>query len=109
MKKECECGCCNNSFGVASFILGLLSIVFGVALVGIIFGILGLIFGIVQYKKMKNAWAIWGIVLSGLGILISVLVIWKLVIFVQTMQQVIQTCAADPTQPGCEAFAQLAT
>ena len=50
----------------------------------------------------KNAWAIWGIVLSVLGIIIALLVLWKLFAAVGEMQQLVQTCTADPSLPGCE-------
>jgi len=95
----------DNSFGVASVVLGVVGSVLGVFVFPIVISILGLIFGITQIKKEKNAWAIWGIVLSILGIIISALVIWFVCMpLVKGFLQVMQ-CQADPTLPGCEAFA----
>lgn len=99
MKKE-ECGYA-NSFGVASVVLGLIGSVLGVFVLPIVLSILGLIFGIIQYKKEKNAWAIWGIVLSLVGILISVLLLWQIVTAASQMQQLLATCQANPAAAGC--------
>lgn len=98
MKKEGEC---TNSFGVASVVLGLVGAVFGVLVLPIILSILGLIFGILQYKKEKNAWAVWGIVLSALGIVISILMLWQILTAVADFQQVIEACKANPALAGC--------
>ena len=73
-----------SSTGVVSFILGLLSIVFSIQLplgsiAGLFLSILGLIFGIVQLTKGKNSWAIWGIVLSIIGVITNVLIFLWLV------------------------------
>ena len=35
--------------------------------------IIGLIFGIVSYRKTKNKWALWGVILCILGIISSIL------------------------------------
>lgn len=75
MKKE-EC-CCDNS-GVVSTIFGILSIVLAFSVIagfgaGLILGIIGLIFGIISYRKTKSKWALWGIILSILGIISSIL------------------------------------
>jgi len=99
MKKDgCEC---TNSFGVASVVLGLIGAVLGVFVLPIVLSILGLIFGIIQYKKEKNSWAIWGIVLSLAGIVISVLLLWQIVTAVSQMQQLLATCQANPAAAGC--------
>ena len=108
MAKECDCNC-NNSSGITSFILGLIGTVFSILIApGIILGILGLIFGIVQTKKSKNKWGIAGIILSILAIIIALFVVWKLVLLINGIQALTQQCLADPTQPGCEVFAQMA-
>lgn len=99
MKKEgCEC---TNSFGIASVVLGLVGSVFGVLVLPGILSILGLIFGILQYKKEKNKWAIWGIVLSVLGIIISIIMLWQILTAVSQFQQVIEACQANPALAGC--------
>lgn len=78
MKKE------DNYFGVASVILGILSLVFAFAVVlgslgGLILGVIGLIFAIAQNKRMKNKWATWGMALSIIGIVINVVIFVLLV------------------------------
>lgn len=105
MKKEDSC--CNNSCGITSVILGLVGSVFGILILPIVISITGLVFGIIQYKRAKNAWAIWGIVLSSIGIVISLYMIWQIVVVAGSIQQMVQTCAADPTAAGCEGFSQL--
>lgn len=99
MKKEgCEC---TNSFGIASVILGLVGAVFGVLVVPIVLSILGLVFGIIQYKNHKNNWAIWGIVISVVGILISILLIWQITAAVSQFQTLLANCQANPAMEGC--------
>lgn len=98
MKKE-ENG--SNNFGLASFILGLIGAVFGILIFPIVLSIVGLVFGIIQYRRMKNAWAIWGIVLSILGIIISIFIIMQLTSAASQIQQTLLACQADPTAPGC--------
>jgi len=63
--------------GVVSFILGLLSLAIPIS--GLILALFGLIFGIVQLSKGKNSWAIWGIVLSLLGIALNIMLVLGLV------------------------------
>ncbi|MFH1271199.1 MAG: hypothetical protein ABII03_06210 [Nanoarchaeota archaeon] len=68
MKKE------DNSFGVASVILGIFSILSAYPpLHGIILGVIALIFGIKQQKLSPNKWGRRGKVLAIIGIVISVL------------------------------------
>lgn len=66
MKKE------DNSFGVASIILGILSIVFA-SINGIIFGIIALVFASKQQKRAPNAWGRRGKVLAIIGIVLSLI------------------------------------
>ena len=91
----------NNDFGIASVILGVIGAVLGILVLPIILSILGLIFGIIQYRRMKNAWAIWGIVLSILGILISIYIIVQVSNGASQIQQTMIACQTDPTAPGC--------
>lgn len=107
MKKgECECAC-NNGFGIASVVLGIVGSVMGMFIFPIVISVTGLAFGIVQLKKAKNAWAIWGIVLSVLGIIISAWIIWKLAVITSQFQQTVTACQANPSAPGCDQIASL--
>ena len=71
----------DNNFGVASVVLGILSIVFisltflaiFAPLAGVVLGIVGLIFGLKQKKVMNNKWATAGIWLNVIGIIINAL------------------------------------
>ena len=59
----------SKGWGIAGFILGLISIFIGV--LGLIPGILGLIFCIMQFKKGRTGLAIAGLILSIIGIVVS--------------------------------------
>ncbi len=79
----------DNNFGVASVILGIISIVFafGINVHGTILGIIGLIFALVQRKNSKNKWASWGIILNVIGIILNILVlIWIVVTVAKQIQ-----------------------
>lgn len=104
MKKE-ECAC-NNSCGIASVVLGIIGSVFGVLIFPVILSIIGLVFGIVQWKKAKNSWAVWGVILSILGILIAICIIWQIVVIINNVQQVLNVCTTNPSAPGCENILQ---
>ncbi len=91
----------DNSFGIASVVLGIVGSVLGILVLPVVISIVGLIFGIIQLKKAKNNWAIWGIVLSVLGIIISGYVLWQLMALSSQLQQTLTLCQADPTAPGC--------
>ena len=91
----------NNSFGIASVVLGIVGSVLGVLVLPIFLSITGLIFGIIQYKRGKNAWAVWGIVLSVLGIIITVYVLVQGISAYSQAQQLMATCQEDPSAPGC--------
>jgi len=95
----------DNSFGVASVVLGIIGSVLGVLILPVVLSILGLIFGIIQLKRAKNTWAIWGILLSILGIIISVYITWAVVSAITNFSQMLSACQADPTLPGCEMIA----
>jgi uncharacterized membrane protein len=104
MKKEgCDCNC-NNSSGVASVVLGIIGLVTSIAVLPIVISITALVFGIVQYRAAKNKWAVWGIILSILGILISILVIWKLYALSAEFRTMVNTCVENPSAPGCESL-----
>ncbi len=76
-----------NGLGIASLILGILSIPFAffISPLGIILGILALIFGIIQRKKSPNGVATTGLVLGIIGALLSIVVIIIAVLLVATM------------------------
>jgi uncharacterized membrane protein YqjE len=105
MKKEENC--CDNSFGVASVVLGIIGAVSGILVLPGLIALMGLIFGIIQYKRAKNKWAIWGIVLSAIGLLIAIGVLWQITTALSQFQQTIAACQADPSIPGCEQILQL--
>lgn len=76
-----------NGFGIAGFVLGLLSILlFWIWFLGGVIAILGLVFSIIQLRKKKTGLAIAGLVLSIIGILlplilvVAVTIIWALII-----------------------------
>ncbi len=101
MKKE-ETTSLSNNFGLASVILGIISItLFFTIFIPLLLGILGLIFGLIQRKKSKNKWGLWGIILSTLGIILGLLMIWLVYTWISNAQQLIQSCIANPNLPGC--------
>lgn len=107
MKKE-EGKNYDNSFGVASVIMGILSLAFfWTVVLGVVFAILGFIFGIIQLKRNKNSWTIVGIILSVAGLLFSVLVLIGYAAVLSQFENTMNTCIANPSQPGCEEITQL--
>jgi len=106
MKKE-DGECCNNSSGVASVVLGIIGLVASVVVLPVVISITALVFGIVQYKTAKNKWAIAGIILSVLGIIIAICVFWKFYSYSRQFTQLIQDCQVDPSMPQCAQIAQL--
>ncbi len=98
----------DNDFGVASVVLGIVSTAFSfLILPPLITGILGIVFGSLQVKKAKNSWAIWGIVLSALGILIAALIFWQLYMMSVNFRNMVNLCVANPSTPGCENIVKL--
>jgi peroxiredoxin len=62
-------------FAVASFVLGLASLLLSLFAIGVIFGIVGLVLGIVHFSKRLpffKAMAVWGVVLSAIGSLVGI-------------------------------------
>ncbi|MDO8509428.1 MAG: hypothetical protein Q7S27_07140 [Nanoarchaeota archaeon] len=104
-KEEVRTG--NNEFGVASLILGLLSLILFFTIVpSIILGILGIIFGLIQKKRHNTKWALAGIILSILGIILSVGIAWFIIATFKEVTRLVQSCMQDPTLPGCEDILQ---
>jgi threonine/homoserine/homoserine lactone efflux protein len=60
-----------NSFGVASFVLGLIALLSN-PIAAIILGVFGFIFGMKQKRMHPNRWATWGIVLSILALAFAI-------------------------------------
>ena len=76
MKKEMD-DSRSNSFGVASVILGIQSVVLPLlsplVLPALVFGIVGLKFSFTQQKISRNKWSKWGKILSIVGIILVIL------------------------------------
>ncbi len=70
MKREVEKVSLDNSFGVASVVLGILSILF-TPFNGIILGIISLIFSKKQEKTNSNKWSRAGRILAVIGIILG--------------------------------------
>ena len=109
MKKEASPTLNTNSAGITSVILGLVGITLIFSAVigflgGFVLGILGLIFGIIQAKRARNKWAIWGIILSIIAIGLSLLAfIWVSAIVAEVTRQFSDLQASG----GLEALGQL--
>lgn len=65
----------SQAFAIASFVLGIVSIVFSMVVVGAIFGLVGLVLGIVHVRRhrteQRTSLAVSAIVLSGVGFVAS--------------------------------------
>lgn len=62
----------DNSFGVASVVLGIVSVVFP-SYYGIVPGIVALLFALKQRHDGNNKWALWGCTLAIVGIFLNIL------------------------------------
>ncbi|MEI6732265.1 MAG: hypothetical protein WCK90_06330, partial [archaeon] len=66
--------------------------------------IISLVFAIVQFKAGKNKWAVWGLVLSIIGLILSGLVFYVVILIGSRMTEMYQTiasCKIDPSLPQC--------
>ena len=91
-----------NSFGIASVILGILSIIFVLfVIISPVLGILGIIFAIKQKKINKNKWSTAGLVLSIIGLVLSILFLALIIGYVISIQKVVENCLNNPNSPGC--------
>ena len=63
----------DNSFGTASVILAINSIIFS-SMAGVIFGIIGVVFALKQKKIAKNSWSKAGVMLNVIGIILGIIV-----------------------------------
>jgi len=73
--------CCANSSGIASVVLGILSVLLALGplllffygpVLGLILGIIGLVFAIVQIRCCSNKWAKAGLILNILGLALNI-------------------------------------
>ena len=62
----------NEGLGIASMVMGILSLITGCAGIGFLLAILGLIFGIASQSKCKNGFAVAGIVTSAIGLISAI-------------------------------------
>jgi uncharacterized BrkB/YihY/UPF0761 family membrane protein len=73
----------DNSFGVSSVILGILSIVLASANgMGIILGIIGIVFSKKQEKIGKNKWSKAGFILNLIGIILGIVLLTVFIIYI---------------------------
>ena len=97
--------------GAVSFVFGFLSIcfllipIFG-SLPGMILAIFGFVFSIVQFRKGKNSWAVSGIILSTLGIVLNALAIYWAVSMIIYMKELIDTAQSMLGQTGLSGLVQ---
>ncbi len=99
----------DNSFGVASVVLGIISLLlFFTIIPAIILAVISICFAVAQRKRQKNNWAMWGLILSILSLVLSIIAIIAIVSFVTSILETVRQCSVNPNLPGCEAFAQLA-
>ena len=73
----------DNSFGVASVVFGILSIVLA-SLIGLLLGIIAFIFARKQIMIQPNQWSKTGKILSIIGIALSIIVLILLIVGVTT-------------------------
>ncbi len=70
-----------NNCGVVGVVLGILSIV-NLGGIGILYGLVGFFFGLKQSKISKNRWSKWGMILSVIGIVGGLIMIYVLVNYI---------------------------
>lgn len=105
MKKEDES---SNGAGIVSVVFGILSIIFSITVFGgFLFGIISFVFALVQHKKSPNKWSKSGFVLAIIGIVLGVGVLLLFKAGVNSLQQKITECIANPQLPGCEQISSL--
>ncbi len=76
----------SNGYGIASLVLGIVSIVFcWVPVLGLVSGILGIVFSVKQKKILPNGIATGGLVTSIIGLVLSGLYTLFWIFFAATM------------------------
>lgn len=83
MKKEVKQSAQDNSFGVASVVLGILSIIFA-SFNGLILSVIALIFANKQRKINANKWSKAGKILGIIGLVISIALIVLIIVGLAT-------------------------
>lgn len=88
-----------NGLAIASMILGIVSIVFGLCYgVGIVFGIISLVFAIISKKASEGKFsgmALAGLICSIIGIVISIVVIVFLIFSIAYVSEISQSGGYD--------------
>lgn len=82
-----------NSFGVASAILGIFSLMSSVPLYGIISGIIAVVFANKQNKIKNNGWSKAGLIMGILGIVLNILV-WIFLIWLSNNPELLSRYGA---------------
>ena len=78
----------DNSFGVASVVLGITAISLSfIVIPSSILGLISLIFGLMQRKNSKNKWSLWGISLAIAAIISSILFVYYYSFIVNQLAQ----------------------
>ena len=83
-KKEEHSKIDHNSYGIASVVLGILSIVFA-SVNGLILAIIALVFANKQTNNSANSWARAGKILSIIGIILSIIAIIVSIYYLKNM------------------------
>jgi hypothetical protein len=97
----------NNTFGFTAFILGIFSLVFFWTIIPpIIMGITAIVFGILQLRKGKSKFAIAGLVLSIIALIISIILLTG-VVQVFSIASLAIECQSNPNSEACDEFAEL--
>ncbi len=86
----------DNSFGVASVVIGILSIIFSTTVFfgsfgGVILAVVGLIFAILQRKRVNTSWAKAGLWINGIALVLGIIVvIWLVQLLADIVQNIQQ-------------------
>lgn len=101
MKKEEQV--IDNKFGFAAFILGLFSLIFIWALFipSIIMSFVGIIFAIIQLRKGKSKFAVAGLILCIISLVVAIYLAIKVVSFATGIYE----CSLNPASESCANFA----
>jgi uncharacterized membrane protein HdeD (DUF308 family) len=82
----------DNSLGIVSVVMGILSIVLTLSILvgsfaGILLGVIGIFFALAQRKRNKNSWSKAGLWLSIIGIILAIVFI---VLFISAIAEIAQ-------------------
>ncbi|MBS3071939.1 DUF4190 domain-containing protein [Candidatus Pacearchaeota archaeon] len=105
MKKEGTSS--DNKYGFASFILGLFTVIFFFTVIPpLIMGITGTVFSLIQIKKKNNKWALAGLILSIIGIILAVILLIFFVKMISTTSLIIE-CSQNPSSEACSKLQEI--